>query len=266
MYKDMFSYYNLTQPPFSKEISTDDLIKLPSVEANLSSVRLLVETRGIGLLTGKSGSGKSCIIRILKEDLNPALYKLIYICHSSIGLHEFYTHLASGLGLPPKGRRAAMFRAVKDRIFSLHHSQKIHPVLIIDEAHLLSHDILQEIRLLTNFEIDSVNALTVLLCGQESLNLAFGLSMLESLANSITINIQVDSLKEEETFSYIENRINRCGNSASLFTKNAMTFIHQASGGVFRSIGIIAQAALQKAFLSKSPKVEAEHVKAVIER
>jgi type II secretory pathway predicted ATPase ExeA len=266
MYNNMLSYYNLTTQPFTKEISTMDLVKLPSVEANLSSVRLLVNTRGIGLLTGKSGSGKSCIIRLLKEDLNPALYKMVYICHSSTGLHEFYTHLASGLGLPPKGRRAAMFRAVKERIISLHQSQKIHPVLILDEAHLLSHDILQEIRLLTNFEIDSVNALTVLLCGQESLNLAFGLTMLESLANSITINIQVESLPEEETFAYIETRINRCGNSAVLFTKPAMTLIHQAAGGVFRSIGIIAQASLQKAFLSKASQVEAEHVKAVIER
>lgn len=266
MYKDMLSNYNLITFPFSKEIETADLVKLPSVEKSLASTQLLIETRGIGLLTGKSGSGKSCIIRLLKENLNPALYKLIYICHSSIGLHEFYTHLASGLGLSPKGRRAAMFRAVKERIISLHQSQKIHPVLIIDEAHLLSHDILQEIRLLTNFEIDSINALTVLLCGQESLNLAFGLSMLESLANSITINIQVNSLPEEETFSYLETRINRCGNSTPLFTKSAMTLIHQASGGVFRSIGIIAQAALQKAFLSKAALVEAEHVKSVIER
>lgn len=266
MYKDMLSFFSLTEIPFSKEINTGNLVKLPSVESSLSSAKLLVETRGIGLLVGKSGSGKSCIIRLLKEELNPALYKMIYICHSSIGLHEFYTHVATGLGLQPKGRRAALFRAVKERIITLHQSKKIHPVLILDEAHLLSHDILQEIRLLTNFEIDSVNALTVLLCGQESLPLAFGLSMLESLANSITINIQIDSLPMEETFSYIETRINKCGNSGTLFTQSAMTLIHQSSGGVLRSIGIIAQAALQKAFLTKSPQVEAEHVKAVIER
>lgn len=266
MNKKMLSYFNLSELPFSKEIPTGKLLKLPSVEKALNSAKLLVETRGIGLLTGKAGSGKSCVLRLLKETLNPASYKLIYLCHSSIGLHEFYTHLSAGLGLPPKGRRALMFRNVKERIISLHSSQKVHPVLILDEAHLLSHDILQEIRLLTNFEIDSVNALTVLLCGQVSLNLAFGLSMLESLASSITINIQIDSLPLEETFSYIETRIANCGNSATLFTKSALTLLHQASGGVFRSIGIIAWAAMRKAFLSNSQQVEAEHVKAVIER
>jgi len=266
MNKKILSYFNLTHLPFSKEIRTEQLLKLPSVENALNSARLLVETRGIGLLTGKSGSGKSCILRLLNESLNPALHKVIYLCHSSIGLHEFYTHLTAGLGLPPKGRRAALFRLCKERIMSLHSSQKIHPVLILDEAHLLSHDILQEIRLLTNFQIDSVNALTVLLCGQESLNLAFGLSMLESLASSITINIQLASLPAEETFSYIEKRVSDCGNSSVLFTKPALTLIHQASGGVFRSIGIIAWAAMHKAFLQKSAQVEAEHVKAVIER
>lgn len=266
MNKKILSYFNLSELPFSKEIPTQKLLKLPTVENALNSARLLVETRGIGILTGKSGSGKSCILRLLKEALNPACYKLIYLCHSSIGLFEFYTHLSSGLGLPPKGRRASMFRNVKERILSLHVSQKVHPILILDEAHLLSHDILQEIRLLSNFEIDSVNALTVLLCGQESLNLAFGLSMLESLASSITINIQLNSLPLEETFAYIETRITNCGNSSTLFTKSALTLIHQASGGVFRSIGIIAWAAMYRAFLSNSHQVEAEHVKAVIER
>ena len=266
MHKKMLSYFNLTGMPFSKEIGTEQLIELPSVEMALSSAKLLVETRGIGLLTGKSGSGKSCLLRLLKASLNPALYKVIYCCHSSIGLHEFYTHLANGLGLPPRGRRATLFRAAKERIHSLHISRKIHPVLLLDEAHLLSHDILQEIRLLTNFEIDSVNALTVLLCGQESLNLAFGLSMLESLANAITINIKMDSLPAEEVFSYIEKRLADCGNSSAAFSKPALTLIHQASAGVFRSIGIIAWAAMHKAYLQKSAKVEAEHVKAVIER
>lgn len=266
MNKEMMSYFNLSELPFTKEIKTHNMVMLPSVERALNSTRLLLETRGIGLLTGKSGSGKSCILRLLKEAVNPALYKIIYICHSSIGLHEFYTHLATGLGLIPQGRRATMFRAVKERIFSLHSSQKVHPVLILDEAHLLSHDILQELRLLTNFEIDSIDAMTILLCGQESLNHAFGLTMLESLANSITINIQLTNLPMEETFAYIETRIKDCGNSAGVFTKSALTLIHQASGGVFRSIGVITWAALYKAFLGKSVQVEAEHVKAVVER
>jgi type II secretory pathway predicted ATPase ExeA len=266
MTKEMLSFFNLSQLPFTKEIKTDQLHLLPSVEKALSSVRLLVEVKGIGVMTGKSGCGKSCVLRLLKGQLNPALYKIIYICHSSIGVHEFYTHLASALGIPPRGRRAAIFRDIKERISFLNKSEKIHPVLLLDEAHLLSYDILQEIRLLTNFEIDSFNALTVCLCGQETLTQKFGLTFLESLVNSISITIQIDNLPKEETFSFIEKRINDCGNSSSLYTKGALTLIHQASAGIFRSIGTIAQAALHKAYLSKAHQVEAEHVKMVIGR
>ena len=82
------------------------------------------------------------------------------------------------LGLQPNYRRAAMFRDIKDRVLAMNNSSHVHPVLLVDEAHLLSPDILAGIRLLVNFEIDSLNALTVILCGSEMLTRKFGLSML----------------------------------------------------------------------------------------
>lgn len=170
------------------------------------------------------------------------------------------------MGLEAKGRRASLFRAIKDRIMSLNKTSNIHPVLIIDEADKLSTEILGEIRLLTNFEYDSYNALSVILCGQESIDAKLGLSILESLANSIAISISVGSLPKEETFSYIEQRVQTVGNNPALFTKNAMDLIHEASGGVLRAIGHLAMASIYKAYLSNSPSVEKEHVLAVLSR
>lgn len=170
------------------------------------------------------------------------------------------------MGIEAKGRRAALFRAIKDRIISLNKTSNIHPVLIIDKADKLSTEILSEIRLLTNFEYDSYNALTVILCGQESLEAKLGLSILESLANSITVSIMVGSLPKEETFSYIEQRVQAVGNNPTLFSKSAMNLIHEASGGVLRTIGNIAIASIYKAFLSNSSNVEKEHVLAVLSR
>lgn len=80
------------------------------------------------------------------------------------------------LGLQPNYRRAAMFRDIKDRVLAMNNSSHVHPVLLVDEAHLLSPDILAGIRLRVNFEIDSLNALTVILCGSEMLTRKFGLS------------------------------------------------------------------------------------------
>jgi type II secretory pathway predicted ATPase ExeA len=266
MSRALMSHFSLSAMPFDKEIATAQLLELPATKKAMSSLRLLVETRGIGLLTGKSGSGKSCLLRKLLDELNGNLYKPLYICHTSVGLTEFYAHLCVALGLEPAGRKATMFRIIKDRLLQLHRQSKIHPVLVIDEAHLLSNEILCDIRLLTNFEIDSINALTVLLCGQESLNQKFGLTMLESLANSITISVRTEGLPKEETIAFIEARLTACGGNTGIFTKNALTLIHQSSMGIFRSIGTIATASMNMAMTSSSVTVEAEHVQTVLKR
>ncbi|MDF1569444.1 MAG: hypothetical protein P1P77_15605, partial [Spirochaetaceae bacterium] len=100
----------------------------------------------------------------------------------------------------------------------------------------------------------------------ESLLQKFGLSILESLANSITISVSTDGLPKEETFSYVEQRITACGGNPAMFTKGALNLIHQASVGVLRSIGTIAAAGMGKAYSGDSPTVETEHVQAVISR
>jgi len=264
---EMLSYFGLTQPPFSKEIPTESLHRLPSVERNLASARLLVETHGIGLITGKAGTGKSSLLRLLADSLPAGLFKSYYLGHTSVGIVEFYTHLCSLFGLETCYRRATMFREIQQQVLSLNTTSHIHPVLLLDESHLLSNDILAEIRLLTNFRFDSLNALTVILCGNETLSRKFGLSTLESLASSITISISVEALPPEETASYLETRIASCGHKAPpLFTKNAVSLIHQASGGILRTIGTIATASLWKAYLAKSEQVEAEQVQSVLQR
>jgi len=264
--QDLLSHFNLSQLPFSKEIAVEQLIELPSVQRALSSVQLLVETRGIGLLMGKSGTGKSCLLRKLCSCLHSGLYKPVYLCHTSVGLNEFYTHLCTGLGLEPVFRRSRMFRMIQERVLSLNRQSHIHPILFIDESQYLSNAILQEIRILTNFEIDSYNALSVLICGREELSMQFGLSILEPLANSITLTVHLEGLPKEESFAYIEGRLHHCGNTTPLFTKNALELIHQASGGIMRDINMIAHSAMVGAYLSKSQQVEAEHVKTAIER
>ena len=148
-HRELLSYFNLTGLPFTKEIPVDQLHLLPSVERNLAAAGLLLDTRGIGAITGKPGTGKSCLLRLLQHRLHAGLYRTFYLCHSSVGTVEFYTHLSVLFGLQPNYRRAAMFRDIKQHVLGLNNSAHIHPVLLIDEAHLLSTEILSEIRLLT---------------------------------------------------------------------------------------------------------------------
>jgi type II secretory pathway predicted ATPase ExeA len=264
--REMMSYFNLSHIPFTKEMDSKSLFLLPSIEKAFTQLQLLVSLRGFGVLAGKSGTGKSCLIRLLRDGLSPSSYHTVYVCHSTVSTTEFYSHLASGFGIPAAGRRSLMFRKIKEQIESLHSSKRMYSILVIDEAHLLSTDILQELRLLANFSMDSQNLLTVVLCGQEDLLLKFGLSSLEFLANSISVIVKLQGLAPEESFSYIEKRISESGCSTPLFTKAALNSIHQASGGTMRVINTLALAALLKVFMLKQKQVEAEHVQMVIAR
>ncbi len=264
--RDVYSHFNLSGNPFTKEIKTKDLKKLPGVNEALEHLQILFDTKGIGVLTGKSGTGKSCLLRMISDSLPNGIYKTHYICHTSVGIMEFYTHLCDTFGLEPGGRRAPMFKAIHNHILNMNQINHLHPVLIIDEADKLNNDILQEIRLIMNFNYDSIDAVTILLCGQEHLLQKFGLSILESLANAVTVTVRMGTLSKEETFSYIEQRIADVSMGNQLFTKAAMTLIHNASGGVMRVINNMTEHSLIKAYLTGSVSVEKEHIQAVLSR
>ncbi len=264
--REVYSHFNLSGNPFSKGIRTESLKALPGVKEAEEQLQILFDTKGIGVLTGKSGTGKSCLLRKVTDSQPRGLCKTHYICHTSVGILEFYTHICNAFGLEPSGRRAPMFKAIHDHILNMNQTNHVHPVLIIDEADKLGNDILQEIRLIANFNYDSYDAITILLCGQENLLQKFGLSILESLANSVTVTVRMNTLKKEETYSYIEQRVSDVSIGNPLFTKAAMDLIHNASGGVMRVINNMGEHSLIKAYLSGSAAVEKEHVQAILSR
>lgn len=264
--REVLSHFNLSGNPFTKEIKTEDLKSLPGITEAKEQLQILFDTKGIGVLTGKSGTGKSCLLRMAADSLPKGICKSYYICHTSVGILEFYTHICNAFGLEPSGRRAPMFKAVHDHILNMNQTNHIHPVLIIDEADKLGNDILQEIRLIANFNYDSYDAITILLCGQETLLQKFGLSILESLANSVTITVRINTLKKEDTYTYIEQRVGDVSSGNSVFTKSAMNLIHNASGGVMRVINNMCEHSLIKAYRSGAATVEKEHVQAILSR
>ena len=257
-FSDMLSYFGMSGDPFAHDLDQSNLLRLPGIEDSLASLGIFCDRRGIGVLVGKSGSGKSCLVRLLVAGLPVGLYKPVYLCHSTVSLSEFYGHLAAAFNLPVRGRRASLYRAIQAHVLQLHHSNKIHPVLIIDEAQCLSNDILIELRQLLNFQYDSETCMSILLCGQEDLLSRLRLSFLESLANSVTTTVVMKPLQSEETASYIEERLKHVGARADLFSPPAVRAIHNASHGIMRSLNALASQAIQKAWRAKAEIVESD--------
>ena len=115
----------------------------------------LLSTKGFGLLTGSPGQGKTTALRCWARSLNPSLYKVVYSSLSTLTVMEFYRHLATELGLSPAHRKVENFRSIQAEVNRLSLEKRVTPVFILDEANYISGSILNDLKLLFNFEMDS---------------------------------------------------------------------------------------------------------------
>ena len=120
-------------------------------------IKHLIELRGIGLITGESGSGKTSICRTIAQSLHPGLYRLLYISLTTGNVLDMYRMLAWELGLPTQRSRASAFRNIREEVTRLIVEANQLPILVIDEANHLRNDVLEDLRLLTNYNMDSDN-------------------------------------------------------------------------------------------------------------
>ncbi|MCD8509749.1 MAG: ATP-binding protein, partial [Bacillus sp. (in: Bacteria)] len=162
MYK---SYYSLAKEPFSKEIRPSDAFLSPDYEGALGALNYLQKSKGMGLLIGDPGAGKTFTLRSFKESLNPALFHVVYFPLSTGGVMDFYRGLVYGLGEEPKFRKVDLFRQIQNGIKRMAQERKITPVFILDEMHMAKDAFLQDLAILFNFEMDSTNPYTLILSG-----------------------------------------------------------------------------------------------------
>lgn len=165
------SFYGLTFNPFDKQqLKEKDCFQ--SRDFKEMNVRLnhLKTIRGIGVFTALPGMGKSYALRCFAKGLNPNQYHMEYMCLSTISVADFYKQFCAILGVPDKGGKPAMFKAIQEQIMYLYRDKHQPLLLAIDEAQYLSNGILNDIKMLMNYGYDSLNCFTLILCGESHLN------------------------------------------------------------------------------------------------
>ncbi|HMJ11270.1 MAG TPA: ATP-binding protein [Polyangiaceae bacterium] len=162
-------HFGLTAHPFGKELDTDDLFASSALKEMQVRLTHLIELRGIGLVTGESGSGKTSACRKVVSALHTGLYRTVYVPHSTGNVMDMYKTIAWELGLAIERSRAALFRQIRSEVTRLCAEARCRPILVIDEAHHLRADVLEDLRLLTNYAMDSENRLCLILIGHPEL-------------------------------------------------------------------------------------------------
>lgn len=214
MYRKHFAF---TRFPFETELDPDALFASSALSEAQARLQHLLELRGIGLITGEVGSGKTTICRKVASALHPGLYRLFYVPLSTGNVMDMYKSIAWELGLPTERNRASAYRIIRAEITRLTLEAKQRPVLIIDEAHHLRNEVLEDLRLLTNYEMDSQNRLCLLLVGLTELRRRLSMAVHESLAQRIVVRHHLSGLDREELPHYFTHRLRLAGCELPLF-------------------------------------------------
>ena len=204
----------------------------------------LLSTKGFGLLTGSPGQGKTTALRCWARSLNPSLYKVVYSSLSTLTVMEFYRHLATELGLSPAHRKVENFRSIQAEVNRLSLEKRVTPVFILDEANYISGSILNDLKLLFNFEMDSRDRAVILLSGLPQLNNTLRLAAHEPLRQRIVMNYDLDGMSKEEGRRYIQEKLRGADCTQTVFEENALEAVLNAANGTPRLINKLCNASL----------------------
>ena len=245
MYK---SFFGLRERPFSRTPDPRFLYMSRGHEEALARLEFVIEERETAVLTGEIGCGKTTLSRALMDRFGTAC-RFCYIVNPRLTSEELLRTTARLLGVDtPSDCKDSLLDQMYTSLYSLN-CRGVRPVLVIDESQMISDPVLfDEIRLLTNFQLDDCNLLSVLLLGQPELRTTLSAARFEPLRQRIALHYHLMPLTLDETLEYLDFRMTAAGGMTGVFTPDAVMRIYELSGGVPRKINSLATNSLLVAF------------------
>ena len=238
-------FFGLRERPFDLTANPRFLVLTPRHREALSNLQYgITGGKGITLLVGEAGTGKTTVVRAAIEAGRRENVLAVYLNNPTLTRAEFVEVLASGFGLGEAARQSkGAFLLEIERLLLRRHADGLLTVLIVDEAQKLSNELLEEVRLLANFETSEEKLLPVILAGQPELADRLNNPSLRQLKQRVALRCDLAPLTPEETALYISQRVARTGgNAATIFTREAVDLIHERARGVPRRSASFATA------------------------
>lgn len=262
----MLNYYEFKEMPFEKAISPQSLYITGSHEEAISRLEYAIHGNRFAVLTGDSGSGKSTLLRHLIEKIDKNKYPVYYISDSDLTPRNFYWEVLNQMGCTTKKfYRGDAKRQMHKEIWQLVGEKGKTPIIIADEAHLLSKEMLEEIRFLLNFKMDSYSPLSLILAGQSELRDTLSKQVYEAISQRVQVRYHLPSYERKETEEYIGKHLENAGRSLELFSDAAIDIIHEYTNGIARKINNVCTAGLLYAMSQKWRVIDDHMISHVIE-
>ncbi len=237
-------FYGLSRTPFTKTITASEIFRHDSHREAAARIRHAIEETAIAMITGEVGVGKTVAARAAIAALEPSSHTIVYIANTDIGARGIHQQIVHTLGVAPRFHRGALIHQTADLLARERDERDKTVVLIVDEAHLLDPDQLEQLRMLSNDRMDSDSLVAIILLGQPTLARRVRRGSFTALDQRITVRYQIQPLTGDQTSDYINHRMKQAGRSDPLFADDATAAIAYAARGLPREIGNLATAAL----------------------
>ena len=258
-------HFGLKEPPFRITPHTDFFFDGADRGATLEAlIYAVLHDEGIVKVSGEVGSGKTMLCRVLIERLPPHVDTL-YIATPSLAREEILLAIGDELGLELAGKRTTVaLREVQEHLIG-RYGEGRRVVILIDEAHAMPEDTLEEVRLLSNLESNRHKLLQIVLFGQPELDATLAKPSLRQLRDRVTQSFRMRPLSTAEVAKYLSFRMRAAGyRGPEVFAPRAVSLICAATGGLTRRINILADKALLSAFTENGHAVTAREARAAI--
>jgi type II secretory pathway predicted ATPase ExeA len=258
------AHWGLSRMPFSKDLAPSMLHTHRSHAEAAARIAWCIDEQAIGVVTGEVGAGKTVAARAAVAALDTSRNTIIYIGNPAIGARGLYAAIVTALGGTPRFHKAALIPQTADALAAEANERGKRIVLILDEAHLLDSDQLEELRLLTSADMDSRSPGAVLLVGQPTLRRRIKLGAFAALDQRIALRYTIGGMDATETGGYIAHHLKLAGRADTLFSDDAVSLIHQVSRGIPRAVNNLAVQALVAAFADNKAIVDESSARAAV--
>jgi len=264
MIEKLQSHYGFSRTPFGRGLAPQMLHRHGAHAEAVARIGWCISERGLGVITGEVGAGKTVAVRAALTNLDSSRHTVIYLGNPAVGGRGLYGCIVTALGGTPRFHKAALIPQTADLLAAEEHERGRTTILVLDEAHLLSPDQLEELRLLTNADMDSHSPFACLLVGQPTLRRRIKLGTFAALDQRITLRYPMTGMTDTETAGYLSHHLKLAGRSDTLFSDDATALIHQVSRGLPRAVNNLAIQALVAAYAGNKTIVDESSARAAV--
>lgn len=230
------AFYEMEHTPFTRDLPTTQLYDSSMMQEVLGRLKYAAERQLFAVLTGNSGTGKTTTVRKFVDKLDQGQYHVLYLSDSKLTPRHFYKGLLEQLGFEAKFYRGDAKRQLHREIELMRGIRGLQPVVVVDESHLLDREMLEEVRFLLNFKMDSQSPMALILVGQCELWDRLRLQSYAAIRQRIDIQYQLEHFDRAQVGDYISRHLCYAGVDQPIFSDGAIDEIHRFSDGAARLI------------------------------